>query len=116
VAAGTGVVNDRLLSVAVPPELFEAIAERAAELVLERQPMLEPSPFMTIPEATEYIRAKSRQRVDDLLSSGRLTRHKDGSRTLVSRSELDEYLGADCPPVAGKGPRAHLERVRGVSR
>jgi excisionase family DNA binding protein len=47
---------------------------------------------MTVPEAAEFLRCR-RQRVDDLLSSGRLRRYKDGRRTLVSRAELEEYLG-----------------------
>lgn len=50
-----------------------------------------PSRFMTIPEAADYLRC-DRQRVDDLLSSRRLTRMKDGSRTLVLRQEIDAYL------------------------
>lgn len=49
------------------------------------------SPYKTIPEAAAYLRC-SRQRVDDLLSQGRLTRHKDGHRTLVERAELVAYL------------------------
>jgi excisionase family DNA binding protein len=49
------------------------------------------SPYMTIVEAAEYLRSK-RQRVDDLLSAERLTRIKDGSRTLVARAELEQYL------------------------
>jgi excisionase family DNA binding protein len=49
---------------------------------------------MTIPEAARYIRASDRQRVDDLLSQGTLTRYKDGRRTLVRRDELDSYLSA----------------------
>jgi excisionase family DNA binding protein len=81
------------LSLTLPPEILDAIAERVAELLAGRfEAPAATSPFMTIPEATEYIRASSRQRVDDLLSSGRLTRHKDGSRTLVSRAELAAYL------------------------
>lgn len=46
---------------------------------------------MTIPEAAEYLRC-SRQRIDDLLSQRRLTRFKDGARTLVSRAELATYV------------------------
>lgn len=80
------------LSLTLPPEILEAIAERVAELLADRVATPAPvSPFMTVAEAAEYLRCK-RQRVDDLLSSGRLTRHKDGSRTLVSRAELDAYL------------------------
>jgi excisionase family DNA binding protein len=105
------------LTLQLPADVVEAIAQRAAELVLERQsPVGEsPSPFMTVAEAAEYLRCK-RQRVDDLLSSGRLTRHKDGSRTLVSRRELEEHVGADCPPVAGRGASRHLQSVRAASR
>jgi hypothetical protein len=37
----------------------------------------------------------------DLLSTGRLTRHKDGSRVLILRDEVDRYLrGEAVGPVA----------------
>jgi excisionase family DNA binding protein len=81
----------------VAAEYAEAIAQRAAEIaaeiVLDRLDVRrDPEPdFMTIPEAADLLRSK-RKRVDDLLSAGRLTRHKDGSRTLVSRVELLGYL------------------------
>jgi excisionase family DNA binding protein len=47
--------------------------------------------YLTIPEAAELLRSK-RQRVDDLLSAGKLTRRKDGARTLIERAELLAYL------------------------
>jgi excisionase family DNA binding protein len=50
--------------------------------------------YLTVPEAAECLRAKP-QRVYDLLSDGRLTRHRDGARVLVSRDELDRYLDSD---------------------
>lgn len=85
------------LAIALPPEIVEAIAQRAAEIVVgleERAAASAPaSPYMTIPEAAEYLRCP-RQRVDDLLSQHRLTRHKDGARTLVSRAEIEAYLGS----------------------
>jgi excisionase family DNA binding protein len=46
------------------------------------------SPYMTAPEAAQYLRCK-RQRIDDLLSAGRLTRYKEGRRTLVARAEVE---------------------------
>ena len=49
------------------------------------------SPYMTIAEAAEYLRCR-RQRIDDLLSSGRLTRRKEGSRTLVLRDDIERHL------------------------
>ncbi|MHB8643892.1 MAG: helix-turn-helix domain-containing protein [Gaiellaceae bacterium] len=51
----------------------------------------EPSPYMSVREAAEYMRC-SRQRIDDLLSQRRLTRFKDGSRTLVRRDEIEVML------------------------
>jgi len=101
------------LRLTLPEELIAQIAERAAELVLARLAKERlsggDSPYLTVAEAAEYLRA-SRQRVYDLLSSGRLSRHKDGSRVLVSRAELDGYLaGADlphrCPPP--RHPASH---------
>jgi excisionase family DNA binding protein len=80
----------------LPEAVLEAIAERAAqlaaELVLERvgQPS-KATPYLSVDEAAELLRAKP-QRIYDLLSSGRLSRFKDGSRVLVSRAELEAYL------------------------
>jgi excisionase family DNA binding protein len=85
------------LTVSVPSALVEAIAERAAELVLERIAAESSSPrlpdLMTPAEAATYMRC-ARQRIYDLLSAGRLSRRKDGSRVLVSRAEIDAYLGS----------------------
>ena len=47
--------------------------------------------YCTVPEAAEILRAK-RQRVDDLLSAGKLTRYKDGGRTLLLRAEVERYV------------------------
>ena len=88
---GAGVV------LTVPAELVEVIARRAAELVVDQQPHQESaSPLLTIPEAAELLRCK-RHRIDDLLSQRRLTRHKDGARTLVSRAEVEAYIGLVSP-------------------
>jgi excisionase family DNA binding protein len=77
----------------LPADALEAIAERAAALVLASLPNASPhSPFFSVDEAAEFLRAKP-QRVYDLLSAGRLSRFKDGSRVLVSRAELEAYLG-----------------------
>jgi excisionase family DNA binding protein len=85
-------VNADRLSIAVPPELEERIAERAAEIVLERLEQTNGrSPYLSIVEAAEFLRSQ-RHRIDDLLSRGTLTRHKDGSRTLILRAELEAYM------------------------
>ncbi len=78
----------------LPPEAIEQIVAAVTARVLAElhsSPTTTPSAYMSIPEAAGYLRCK-RQRVDDLLSAGKLTRHKDGSRTLVSRDEIEAHL------------------------
>jgi excisionase family DNA binding protein len=80
----------------VTEELVEAIAQRAAELVLAeladlRGPAAEEPPLLSVEEAADFLRA-DRQRVYDLCSSGRLERVKDGARTLIRRSDLEAHL------------------------
>ena len=94
------------LSVTLPDELVDEVARKAAALVLEQ---LAPSasPFLTVAEAAEFLRS-SRQRVYDLLSDGRLTRHKDGARVLVERAELLAYVAGG---VAHPLPRTAQTRM-----
>lgn len=88
------------LALAIPPELVEQIAHRAAELALQDLAGREQSPYMTVTEAAEYMRCKP-QRIRDLLSQRRLTVRKDGSRTLVLRAELEAHLaGETVGPIA----------------
>ena len=84
------------LSLAVPEALVEAIAQRAAEIVLETlaSQASTDSPYLTITEAAAYARCK-RQRIDDLLSARKLTRYKDGRRTLVLKAELEAWLSRE---------------------
>jgi excisionase family DNA binding protein len=71
------------------PRLADELAPRIAE-ELERRA----APFLTVDEAAEYLRC-DRQRIYDLCSSNRLSRHKDGSRVLVSRLELEAHVNAN---------------------
>lgn len=102
------------LAVPLPADLVERIAERAAELVLERLDASATnggaSEFLTIAEAAEVLRAKP-QRVYDLCSEGRLTRHKDGSRVLIRRAEIVAYLAGEAT-----GRVAHVLPPRRQSR
>lgn len=89
--------------------MVEAVARRAAEIVLEElrdsKPVDAPlSPYMTVEEAATYLRCK-RQRVDDLLSQRRLTRIRDGSRVLIERADVDAYLAAG-GPLLTRAPRS----------
>ena len=100
-----------------PPELIETIAQHAAAIVLERlnDPHDAASPYMTIPEAAMYARCK-RQRIDDLLSAQRLTRHKDGSRTLILRAELDAHLHAKTAASNSPQSRENEDWISGPTR
>jgi excisionase family DNA binding protein len=79
-------VNGARVPVVLDDDALAAIATAVAP-----PPAPAASPYMTIVEAAEYLRCK-RARVDDLLSQQRLTRFKDGARTLIARDELQQYL------------------------
>jgi excisionase family DNA binding protein len=81
------------VAITVPAAVVEEIAERAAQIVLERQ-RNGAGEWLTVEEAAEYARC-SRQRIYDLRSCGRLPRTGDGSRVLVRRSDLDTYLSGE---------------------
>ena len=96
--------HSEAVTLRIPSELLEQLAELAAEIVVRQLKIGETnaeSPYLTVPEAANYLRA-SKQRIYDLASSGRLTRHKDGRRVLISRVELDAHLAA-----GGRSPVAH---------
>jgi excisionase family DNA binding protein len=81
------------IELVVPDLVLEAIAAEVARRVLPPAPPSsgEAPPLLTVPEAASLLRC-SRQRVDDLLSQGRLTRIKEGRRTLVARSDIEAHL------------------------
>jgi len=70
-----------------PEDLVEAIADRVAQRI-GNSPV---SPLLTVEEAAEYLRCKPK-RIYDLTSQRRLAFVKDGSRTLIRRDALDQYL------------------------
>lgn len=78
------------LSLDLPDELLERIAQRAAELVVERQ-VANASPWLDTKGAAEYLAAPV-SRVHDLVQLGRLTPCRDGRRLLFRRDDLDRYL------------------------
>lgn len=74
-----------------PPALIEVIAERAAELIAERQAGPVEDGWMTVDEAAAHLRCP-KSRIYSLVSARRIPFEKDGSRTLFLRSELDVWL------------------------
>lgn len=85
-----------MITLGLTSEQIDLLARRVAEIVVARAPSsaTNTSPFLSVREASELLRA-SRQRVYDLLSDGRLTRHKDGSRVLIRRDEIEQYLSGE---------------------
>jgi excisionase family DNA binding protein len=86
---GLGAIFGPEVVAAIERLVDDRVAVALAEQAATGAPPL--SRYLTVTEAADYLRC-SRQRVDDLLSSRRLTRVKDGSRTLLLREEIDAYL------------------------
>ena len=78
------------LALELPDELLEQIAQRAAELVAERQPA-DASPWLDAKAAAEYLSAPV-SRIHDLVQLRKLTPCRDGRRLLFRRDDLDAYL------------------------
>jgi excisionase family DNA binding protein len=85
--------NDSL-SLGVPTDLIEAIAERTAERLAERMPD-RPEPYLDVDGAAEYLACQP-HRIYDLCRQG-LPCHKDGKRSLFRRQDLDEWLSKSDP-------------------
>ena len=79
------------LSLAVPPELVEAIAERVAELLVERLPAQGPAPWLDVDGAAEYL-ACPKSRVYEFIAAKRVRHFRDGRRVLFRREDLDAAL------------------------
>lgn len=68
---------------------LDEIARRAIELL----PATSDDGWLSVIEAAAYLRCP-KSRVYSLCSAGRIPHVKDGSRTLLRRSELDTWLRA----------------------
>jgi hypothetical protein len=76
------------VNVELPDSLLEAIAERAAEIVLERLGGENGSPWMSRERAAAYLDLPmSRLEKDRTIPC-----HRDGRRVLYHRGELDAYF------------------------
>jgi excisionase family DNA binding protein len=80
--------NGDPLQVNLPIETVEAIAARAAELVVERIGETNGSPWLTRREAAAYLHLPlSRLERDKTIPA-----HRHGARVLYHRAELDRFL------------------------
>jgi excisionase family DNA binding protein len=77
------------LTITLTPQQLDAIADRVAALLADRQPP--DRRYLTAEQAADYI-ATSRERIYDLVETGKLTPRRDGRRLLFRRADLDRYL------------------------
>jgi excisionase family DNA binding protein len=89
------------LTVILPDELLDAVAERIAELVHERlQPPRPASPWLDFDAALEYLRF-SRDQLYKLTAARAIPFRKKrrGQALLFHRDELDRWLQAEYEPT-----------------
>ena len=79
------------LALAMPEEVVEAIAERAAKIVAERRADSEDGWLRGAEHIAAYIDCP-RSRVYALASAQRIPVHHDGAALIARRSELDGWL------------------------
>lgn len=87
---------------ALAADLLAELDEEALAILADRLgPLLvpwlsqnhQPESWLDVPQASEYL-ACPRSRIYALVSTGRIPHHKDGSRLLFRREELDEWVRA----------------------
>jgi excisionase family DNA binding protein len=89
---GGDVVSADPLNVSLPPEFLEAVAQRAAEILAERQgePVADDG-YLDVDGAAAFL-ACGKGRIYDLVSARRIPVHRDGSRLLFDRGELRRWV------------------------
>ena len=84
--------NGTALSLAVPAELVEAIAQRVADLLAERLPAQRgPAPWLDVDGAAEHLSCP-KSRVYELIAAKRVRHYRDGRRVLFKAEDLDAVL------------------------
>ncbi len=81
------------MNLQIPDDLIEALAERIADKLsgsLPSQPKPQ-TPWLTASEAATYIGCGKR-RIYDLAGANRIPLHREGSRLLFRRDELDGWI------------------------
>ena len=92
VASVASVAGDGLM-LALPPELVEAIAERVAEMLAERERPAEADGYLDVDGAAAFL-ACPKSRIYALASCNppRIPVERDGSRLLFKRLALDAWV------------------------
>jgi excisionase family DNA binding protein len=79
------------LRIVLDDDQLELVAARAADLVARRSTSDAAEPWLNAKQAAQHL-ACPPSRIYALVSAGRLTHHKDASRLLFRRSELDRFV------------------------
>ena len=89
------------IGLSVPDELLDALADRVAARVLAAADRSAPagSTWLDVTDAAEYLRCKPK-RLYDLCSQRRVPVHREGSRLLFRRDELDEWITSGAADTA----------------
>lgn len=105
-------MTDESITVALPEEALDAIAARAAQIVLERTgEHKDSSPWLTVSEAADYLRVSERT-VHRMIESGRVSAGTVGRRRLLHRDDLDAVAAAGEDARLARHPAAAGARVR----
>ncbi len=81
------------LSVDLPDELVEQIAQRAAAILADREPSTASLGYLDVAGAADFLVCPP-SRIYALTSANRLPVHRDGSRLLFDPQELRGYVKA----------------------
>lgn len=94
------------IGLSVPDELLDALADRVAARVLAVADRSAPagSPWLDVAGAADYLRCKPK-RLYDLCSQRRVPVHREGSRLLFRRDELDAWITSGAADTALTPPR-----------
>lgn len=80
------------LSLALPDELVDQIAQRVATILADQGPTAtERDGYLDVQGAAQFL-ACPPNRIYALVSARRIPHHRDGSRLLFDRAELREYI------------------------
>ena len=79
------------LTVHLPKEIVEAVAERVAQLLASRTPTPRSEPWIGVEEAAAYL-CCPKSRIYDLVAQRRVRVYRDGRRLLFRASWLDACL------------------------
>jgi excisionase family DNA binding protein len=87
-------VNDPQLTITLPAEVVEAIAQRAAAIVLAQHDNVEANgtPWLSGARAAADYLGWPRERIYKRVAAGELPHYREGDRLMFRRDELDRWL------------------------